>query len=385
LLMDLFDPLQIRGVRLANRIVVSPMCQYSSPDGFATDWHLVHLGSRAVGGAALVFTEASAVTPEGRISPSDLGIWKDEHIEPLSRIARFIREQGAVPGIQLAHAGRKGSTKRPWEGLGKIPESEGGWVPLAPSALPFEPSFPVPAALDEVGIGRILNAFSDAARRALDAGFEVIEIHAAHGYLIHEFLSPLSNQRTDGYGGSLDNRIRFLYETVAAVRKVWPAHLPLFVRISATDWVEGGWDADQSIYAVKKIAPLGVDLIDCSSGGLDPRQKIPVVPGYQVPFAQQIRHAAGIMTGAVGLIEVPAMASQILRQDKADLVIFAREFLRRPYWPLEEAGKLGAPITWPAQYLRAAPNGTTARGPVNPELPDAVSGEKDMASSPARG
>lgn len=383
--MDLFDPLQIRGVRLANRIVVSPMCQYSSPDGFATDWHLVHLGSRAVGGAALVFTEASAVTPEGRISPWDLGIWKDEHIEPLSRITRFIREQGAVPGIQLAHAGRKGSTKRPWEGAGKVPESEGGWVPLAPSALPFEPGYPVPAALDEVGIGGILNAFSDAARRALNAGFEVIEIHAAHGYLIHEFLSPLSNQRTDGYGGSLDNRIRLLYETVAAVRKVWPAHLPLFVRISATDWVEGGWDVDQSIYAVKKIAPLGVDLIDCSSGGLDPRQKIPVVPGYQVPFAQQIRDAAGIMTGAVGLIEVPAMASQILRRDKADVVIFAREFLRRPYWPVEEASKLGVPIAWPAQYLRAAPNGTAARGPVNPELPESVSGEKNMAISPSRG
>jgi 2,4-dienoyl-CoA reductase-like NADH-dependent reductase (Old Yellow Enzyme family) len=380
--MDLFDQLEIRGVRLANRIVVSPMCQYSSPDGFATDWHLVHLGSRAVGGAALVFTEACAVTPEGRISPWDLGIWKDEHVEPLSRITRFIREQGAVPGIQLAHAGRKGSTKRPWEGTGKIPDSEGGWRPLAPSVLAFEPSYPTPAALDEAGIRRILTAFSDAARRALDAGFEVIEIHAAHGYLIHEFLSPLSNQRTDAYGGSLDNRIRLLYETVAAVRKVWPAHLPLFVRLSATDWVEGGWDVDQSIYAVKKIAPLGVDLIDCSSGGLDPRQKIPVSPGYQVSFAQQIRDAAGILTGAVGMIEVPAMASQILRQDKADVVIFAREFLRRPYWPLEEAGKMGVPLTWPAQYLRAAPNNTAARGPVFPKSPE--SAEKDVATAQGR-
>lgn len=380
--MDLFDPLEIRGVRLANRIVVSPMCQYSSPDGFATDWHLVHLGSRAVGGAALVFTEATAVTPEGRISPWDLGIWKDEHVEPLSRITRFLREQGAVPGIQLAHAGRKGSTKRPWEGTGKIPESEGGWQPLAPSALAFEPSYPTPAALDDAGIRRILSAFSDAAQRALDAGFEVIEIHAAHGYLIHEFLSPLSNQRTDSYGGSLDNRIRLLYETVAAVRKVWPAHLPLFVRISATDWVEGGWDVDQSIYAVKKIAPLGVDLIDCSSGGLDPRQKIPVSPGYQVSFAQQIRDAAGILTGAVGMIEVPEMASQILRQDKADVVIFAREFLRRPYWPIEEASEMGVPLTWPAQYLRAAPNGTAARGPVFPKLPEAA--EKDVATAQGR-
>ncbi len=380
--MDLFDPLEIRGVRLANRIVVSPMCQYSSPDGFATDWHLVHLGSRAVGGAALVFTEASAVTPEGRISPWDLGIWKDEHVEPLARITRFIREQGAIPGIQLAHAGRKGSTKRPWEGTGKISESDGGWQPLAPSALAFEPSYPAPAALDEAGIRRILSAFSDAAQRALDAGFEVIEIHAAHGYLIHEFLSPLSNQRADSYGGSLDNRIRFLYETVAAVRKVWPAHLPLFVRISATDWVEGGWNVDQSIYAVKKIAPLGVDLIDCSSGGLDPRQKIPVSPGYQVSFAQQIRDAAAILTGAVGMIEVPDMASQILRQDKADVVIFAREFLRRPYWPLEEASEMGVPLTWPAQYLRAAPNATTARGPVFPKLPEPA--EKDVATAQGR-
>ena len=380
--MDLFDQLEIRGVRFANRIVVSPMCQYSSPDGFATDWHLVHLGSRAVGGAALVFTEATAVTPEGRISPWDLGIWKDEHVEPLARIARFIREQGAVPGIQLAHAGRKGSTKRPWEGTGKIAESEGGWQPLAPSALAFEPSYPTPAALDEAGIRRILNAFSDAAERAYDAGFEVIEIHAAHGYLIHEFLSPLSNERTDSYGGSLDNRIRLLYETVAAVRKVWPAHLPLFVRISATDWVEGGWDVDQSIYAVKKIAPLGADLIDCSSGGLDPRQKIPVSPGYQVSFAQQIRDAAGILTGAVGMIEVPDMASQILRQDKADMVIFAREFLRRPYWPLEEGSTMGVPLTWPAQYLRAAPNGTTARGPVFPKSPE--SAEKDVATAQGR-
>ncbi len=368
--MDLFDPLQIRDVTLRSRIVVSPMCQYSSPDGFATDWHLVHLGSRAVGGAALVFSEACAVTSEGRISPWDLGIWKDEHIEPLARITRFIREQAVVPGIQLAHAGRKGSTKRPWEGVGEVRESEGGWKPLAPSPIAFEPSYPVPSGLDEAGIRRIVKAFAEAARRALDAGFQVLELHAAHGYLIHEFLSPLSNQRTDSYGGSLDNRIRFLYETVAAVRKVWPARLPLFVRISATDWVEGGWDVDQSIYAVKKIAPLGVDLIDCSSGGLDARQKIPAKPGYQVPFAQQIRDTTNVLTGAVGLIEVPAMASQILRQNKADVVILAREFLRRPYWPLEEASEMGVPLPWPAQYLRAAPNGTAARVAVNPTLPE---------------
>jgi 2,4-dienoyl-CoA reductase-like NADH-dependent reductase (Old Yellow Enzyme family) len=359
--MDLFDKLQIRDVTLRNRIVVSPMCQYSSPDGFATDWHLVHLGSRAVGGAGLVITEASAVTPEGRISPWDLGIWKDEHIDMLARIARFVREQGAVPGMQLAHAGRKGSTKRPWDGSGKILESDGGWIPVAPSALPYDPTFPRPAALAAEGIREIVNAFAEAARRALRAGFQLIEIHAAHGYLIHEFLSPLSNTRTDAYGGSLDNRVRFLAEVVRAVRAEWPATLPLFVRISATDWVDGGWDVDQSIQAVKKIAPLGVDLIDCSSGGLDPRQKIPVKPGFQVPLAQEIRDKTGVMTGAVGMIGVPEMASEILRSDKADVVIFAREFLRRPYWPLDEARDLGIPVTWPAQYLRAAPDGTQAR------------------------
>jgi 2,4-dienoyl-CoA reductase-like NADH-dependent reductase (Old Yellow Enzyme family) len=364
--MDLFDELKIRGVTLRNRIVVSPMCQYSSPDGFATDWHLVHLGSRAVGGAGLVLTEASAVTPEGRISAWDLGIWKDEHIDMLARIARFIRGQGAVPGMQLAHAGRKGSTQRPWEGSSGVAESEGGWIPVAPSALPYNSKYPHPKALDEAGIREIVDAFAEAARRALQAGFEVIELHAAHGYLIHEFLSPLSNQRTDSYGGSLDNRIRILVDVVTAVRKVWPATLPLFVRISATDWVDGGWDVDQSIYAAQKIAPLGVDLIDCSSGGLDPRQKIPVKAAYQVPFAQQVRDKAGILTGAVGMIEVPEMASEILRTEKADVVIFAREFLRRPYWPLDEARNLGIPASWPVQYLRAAPDGSSAREALEP-------------------
>jgi 2,4-dienoyl-CoA reductase-like NADH-dependent reductase (Old Yellow Enzyme family) len=359
--MDLFDPLKIREVVLKNRIIVSPMCQYSSSDGFASDWHLVHLGSRAVGGAAMVFTEAAAVTPEGRISPWDLGIWKDEHIEQLARIARLIKEQKVVPGMQLAHAGRKGSTKRPWEGVGMIPPSEGGWTPVASSPYPFDKTYPVPAALDEAGIRRVVNGFREAAARVLKAGFQVIELHAAHGYLIHEFLSPISNKRTDSYGGSLDNRIRFLREVVVAVREVWPASLPLFVRISATDWIEGGWDVDQSIHAAKQIAPLGVDLIDCSSGGLDPAQKIPVKQGYQVPFAQQIRKATGILTGAVGLIDVQQMASEIVRSDKADVVIFAREFLRRPYWPMEEASRLGIAVPWPAQYLRAAPNNTPAR------------------------
>ena len=382
--MDLFDPLQIRGLTLSNRIVVSPMCQYSSPGGLATDWHLVHLGSRAVGGAGLVFTEATAVTPEGRISPWDLGIWGEEHVEPLARIARFIREYGAVPGIQLAHAGRKASVKRPWEGGSQISEAEGGWPPVAPSPVPFDPKNSAPIALDPMGIRRILNAYSEAARRALDAGFQVVEIHAAHGYLIHEFLSPLSNQRTDSYGGSLDNRIRFLGDVVEAVREVWPEKLPLFVRISASDWIEGGWDVEQSICAVKKIAPLGVDLIDCSSGGLDPRQKILMQPGYQVPFAQQIRDTTGVMTGAVGLIEVPEMASQILRQNKSDVVIFAREFLRRPYWPLEEAGRLGVALSWPAPYLRAAPNNAPARVGVQMDALDSFASEKAMTTLTGR-
>jgi len=337
------------------------MCQYSSTDGFATDWHLVHLGSRAVGGAALVFTEASAVSPVGRISPQDLGLWKDEHIEALARITHFVREQGALAGMQIAHAGRKGSTHRPWSGVGMVPESEGGWKPVAPSAVPFDKNYPMPSALDEAGIHAIGDEFADAARRALQAGFEVLEIHGAHGYLIHEFLSPLSNHRTDSYGGSIENRTRFLREVVTAVRRVWPERLPLFVRLSATDWVEGGWDVDQTIEVVRKIGSLGVDLIDCSSGGLDPRQKIPFKPNYQVPFSQQIRDMTGILTGAVGLIGVPAEANLIVREGKADLVIFAREFLRRPYWPLEVARDLGQPVPWPAQYLRAAPDGTKPR------------------------
>jgi 2,4-dienoyl-CoA reductase-like NADH-dependent reductase (Old Yellow Enzyme family) len=366
--MHLFDELTIREVTLRNRIVVSPMCEYSSTDGFATDWHLVHLGSRAVGGASLIFTEACAVTPEGRISPQDLGIWKDEHIEPLARIARFIREQGAVPGIQLAHAGRKGSTLRPWEGSGLVPESKGGWTPVAPSAIAFAEGYPHPAALDEGGIREIMKAFVAAARRACEAGFGVIEIHSAHGYLLHEFLSPLSNRRTDGYGGSFENRTRLLCEVVAALRRVWPQSAPLFLRISATDWIEGGWDLDQSVELAKLVGPLGVDLIDCSSGGIAPSAKIPVRPGYQVPFADQIRRETGLLTGAVGLISTAAQADAILREDKADVVLLAREFLRQPYWPLHVANELGFPVSWPAQYLRAAPDGTPAREGVS--LPD---------------
>jgi 2,4-dienoyl-CoA reductase-like NADH-dependent reductase (Old Yellow Enzyme family) len=360
----LFDNLQIRDVLLRNRILVSPMCQYSSTDGFASDWHLVHLGSRAVGGAALVFTEATAVVAEGRISPQDLGIWKDEHIEMLARITRFIRSQGAASGIQLAHAGRKGSTARPWEGGKEVPESQGGWKPVAPSAIRFADDYPNPAALDEKGIRATVQAFADAARRACEAGFDVIEIHSAHGYLLHEFLSPLANHRTDSYGGSLENRTRLVREVVTAIRRVIPQGMPLFVRISATDWIEGGWDINQSIALAEQIGPLGVDLIDCSSGGAVPGAKIPVAPNYQVPFAEEIRSATGILTGAVGMISSKEDAERILREGRADVISMAREFLREPYWPLQVAHAEGFPVSWPVQYLRAAPAGTPAREPL---------------------
>jgi len=360
--MHLFKPLNIREVTLRNRIVVSPMCQYSSDDGFASDWHLVHLGSRAVGGAAIVFTEANAVLPEGRISPQDLGIWKDEHIEQLARIARFVKAQGAIPGTQLAHAGRKGSTYRPWEPKqGAVPEAHGGWKTMAPSAIPFDATYPMPAALDERGIRGVVRAFADSATRALLAGFQVIEIHAAHGYLIHEFLSPLSNKRTDQYGGTFANRTRLLREVVAAVRSVWPERLPLFVRISATDWVPGGWDGEQSVELARQIRPLGVDLMDCSSGAILPGVKIPAAPGFQVPFAEMVRMKAEILTGAVGLITSQEQAEEILREGKADVILMAREFLRQPYWPLEAARQSEQTVAWPAQYLRAAPDGSPIR------------------------
>ena len=367
--MHLFDTLEIRAATLRNRIVVSPMCEYSSTDGFANDWHLVHLGSRAVGGASLVFTEASAVSPEGRISPQDLGIYKDAHIENLARITRFICGQGAIPGIQIAHAGRKGSTLRPWDGSGAIPESKGGWTPVAPSAIPFVDGYATPAALDVNGIRAVVKAFADAARRACQAGFGVVEIHAAHGYLLHEFLSPLSNHRTDSYGGSFENRTRLVCEVISAVRRVWPESAPLFLRISATDWIEGGWDLDQSTRLAEMVGPLGLDLIDCSSGGLAAGAKIPIRAGYQVPFADEIRRKTGILTGAVGLISTAAQADAILREGKADIVLLAREFLRQPYWPLHVAHELGFPISWPAQYLRAAPDGTPQREALSlPEL-----------------
>jgi 2,4-dienoyl-CoA reductase-like NADH-dependent reductase (Old Yellow Enzyme family) len=358
----LFEPLVIRDITFANRVFVSPMCEYSSTDGYANDWHFVHLGSRAVGGAGLVLTEATAVLPEGRISPQDLGIWNDDHIEPLARIARFIHEQGSVAGMQLAHAGRKASTYRPWAGSGTVPESNGGWSDVvAPSALPFAAHYPMPRALSIDGIQNIVSAFAAAARRACEAGFRVIEIHAAHGYLIHEFLSPYSNRRTDNYGGSFENRTRILRETVAAVRDAWPERAPLFVRISATDWIDGGWDIQQSVALARQLTELGADLIDCSSGGNLAQAKIPVGPGYQTQFAEQVRREANILTGAVGMITSPAQAEHILVTGQADAVIIAREFLRDPYWPLRAARELEQPISWPVQYLRAAPEGSQSR------------------------
>jgi len=364
----LFDPLNIRDITFANRVFVSPMCEYSSTDGYVSDWHFVHLGSRAVGGAGLVLTEATAVLPEGRISPQDLGIWMDDHIEPLARIIRFVSEQGSVAGMQLAHAGRKASTYRPWEGHGAIPQSKGGWNNVvAPSAVPFADNYPMPQALSIDGIKNIVSAFAAAARRACEAGFRVVEIHAAHGYLIHEFLSPLSNQRTDSYGGSFENRIRILREIVTAVRDWWPERAPLFVRISATDWIEGGWDIQQSVELACQLVKLGVDLIDCSSGGNALQAKIPVAPGYQTPFAEQIRREANILTGAVGMITSPIQAENILVAGQADAIIIAREFLRDPYWPLRAARELGQPIAWPVQYLRAAPEGSHSRVPIDPK------------------
>jgi 2,4-dienoyl-CoA reductase-like NADH-dependent reductase (Old Yellow Enzyme family) len=352
--MHLFSPLKIRGITFRNRIAVSPMCEYSCDDGFANDWHLVHLGSRAVGGAALVLTEATAVEERGQISPADLGIWKDDHIEPLARIAAFIRAHGAVPGIQLAHAGRKASTSQPWQNSGALilPEN-GGWTPVAPSPLPFRDEEPAPTELTRAEIAQVVDAFAKAATRAFAAGLQVIEIHAAHGYLLDEFLSPLANRRTDEYGGSFDNRIRIVLEVVAAIRGVWPDSLPLFLRISATDWVEGGWEIGDSVELARRVKPLGVDLIDCSSGGMVPYAKISPAPGYQVPFAEQIRRETGVLTGAVGMITEPEQADKIISGEQADMVLLARELLRDPYWPLRAAKALGAQVQPPVQYLRA--------------------------------
>jgi 2,4-dienoyl-CoA reductase-like NADH-dependent reductase (Old Yellow Enzyme family) len=357
----LFDPLRLRSLTFGNRIFVSPMCQYSSVDGLSTDWHFVHLGSRAVGGAALVLTEASAVTAEGRISPQDLGIYDDAHVSGLARIVRFVQSQGAAAGIQLAHAGRKGSTAAPWKGGKAVAPEDGGWQPVGPTDAPFTDGYPVPRALATAEIGEVVAAFRGAAVRAREAGFQVAEIHAAHGYLIHEFLSPLINTRTDEYGGSYDNRVRLCLEVVEAVRSAWPEELPLFVRLSCTDWKEGGWDLEQSVELARRLKERGVDLVDCSSGGAVADARIQVGPGYQVPFAERIQKEAGIATGAVGMITDPAQADAIIRDGKADCVLLARELLRDPYWPLRAARELGATVPWPVQYVRAAGPGTPAR------------------------
>jgi 2,4-dienoyl-CoA reductase-like NADH-dependent reductase (Old Yellow Enzyme family) len=348
----LFAPIRIKNIELKNRIAVSPMCEYSSEDGFANDWHLVHLGSRAVGGAALVFTEATAVAPEGRISPHDLGIWKDDHIPFLKRITSFIEKQGAVPGIQLAHAGRKASVSVPWEG-NKPLFSDAGWQTVAPSAIRFKDGDILPKELGKEEIKKVSLDFQLAALRALKAGFKIIELHGAHGYLINEFLSPLSNQRTDEYGGSLENRARFLLEIIESVKKVWPETNPLFLRISATDWKEGGWTPADSVKLALLVKSKGIDLVDCSSGGSAPDAKIPVGPLYQVGFAESIKKETGILTGAVGMITTPQEANSVIEDGKADLVLLAREFLRDPYFPLRASRELGTNVTWPVQYERA--------------------------------
>ena len=351
--IPLFDPLTIREVDFRNRIFVSPMCEYSSVDGMPNDWHLVHLGSRAVGGAGLVLTEATAVSPEGRISPADTGIWSGAHAAAFGRIAAFVRAHGAVPGIQLAHAGRKASTGIPWMSAGALAPDQGAWQTVAPSAIPFDAGYHTPHALTVSELDDVLNQWVAATRLSMDAGFEVIELHMAHGYLLHQFLSPLSNHRDDEYGGSLENRMRFPLRVAAAVRDVWPNRLPLFVRISATDWADGGWDIEQSVQLAAKLRSLGVDLVDCSSGGNVAHVKIPMGPGYQVPFAERIRREVKIATGAVGMITEPHQANEIIASGKADAVIMARELLRDPYWPLHAAKTLGVEVGWPNQYLRA--------------------------------
>lgn len=353
----LFTPWTIRSIELRNRIIVAPMCQYSTPDGVASDWHMVHLGSRAVGGAGLVMAEASAVSPEGRISPRDLGIWNDQQAAALMPVVKFIKDHGAVAAIQIAHAGRKASTQPPFieNGAPIGPAAENGWHPVGPSAIPFSAKHTVPHALSEQDLKKVLGDFVAAAQRALHAGFQVLELHMAHGYLLHSFLSPISNQRGDAYGGSLENRMRLPLEITDAVRAVWPDHLPLWVRISATDWVRGGWDLEQSIHLSKALQEKGVDVIDCSSGGMTPDAVIPAGPGFQTPFASTIREKVGIPTVAVGLITQAMQAEHILVTEQADGVALARELLRNPYWPLHAAGELGFDLTWPEQYDRAKP------------------------------
>ena len=357
----LFDPLKLRDIVLPNRIGIPSMCQYSAQDGVAGDWHFVHYCSRAVGGAALMNLEATAVAPAGRISPRDLGLWNDEQIEPLARIARFARAQGCVTAIQLAHAGRKASGGTGWQTPRTLSASEGGWPVVGPSPLSFGEGYALPQELDAAAIGELIAQFAASARRALEAGFQAVEIHGAHGYLLHQFLSPLSNQRNDAYGGSFENRTRLVREVIAAVRAEWPERLPLLLRLSATDWIDGGWDAEQTVELCRGLKAQGVDLVDVSSGGLASTAKMPIGPGYQTEFAARVRHQASIPTAAVGLITSPAQADHIVRSGQADLVLMGREILRNPYWPLLAARELGHTAAWPEQYLRAAPQGSTAR------------------------
>jgi 2,4-dienoyl-CoA reductase-like NADH-dependent reductase (Old Yellow Enzyme family) len=352
-LNKLFSALKVRGVELKNRIAVSPMCQYSSINGLPTEWHLVHLGSRAVGGAALVIQEATAVSPEGRISPDDAGIWNDLQMEAYKRITDFIDSQNCIPGIQLAHAGRKGSTYSPWKGIGEVPKAGGGWQTLSSSPIHFSDNYPNPKEMDKADIKKVIDDFCQAARRSIKAGFKLIELHMAHGYLVHEFLSPLSNIRNDEYGGSLDNRCRFALEIAQNVRGIIPTDFPLFARISSSDWVEGGWDIEDSVYLSKKLKEAGVDLIDCSSGGNAPKATIPAGPGYQIPFSERIKMEAGILTGGIGFITSPEQAEHIIRTGQADIVLLAREILRNPYWPMNAAKVLKLHVEWPKQYERA--------------------------------
>jgi 2,4-dienoyl-CoA reductase-like NADH-dependent reductase (Old Yellow Enzyme family) len=349
----LFSPLRMRGITLKNRIAVSPMCQYSCSDGIVTDWHLVHLGSRAIGGAALILTEATAVAPEGRISPEDAGIWNDAQADAFKNIVRFISSANAIPGIQLAHAGRKASTYAPAKGDGEVKPGSGGWQTLAPSAIRYSDTYPNPKEMTQNDIKNVVEQFRKAAERSVRAGFKLIEIHAAHGYLLHEFLSPLSNMRNDEYGGSFENRIRVLLEVLSAIRGGVPDSFPVIVRISSTDWVDGGWDIEQSVQLARKLKESGADLIDASSGGNISHARIPVGPGYQVPFAERIKREGGIMTGAVGIITTPEQAEQIIAAGQADIVLLARELLRNPYWPLAAAHQLKTDIEWPRQYVRA--------------------------------
>jgi len=351
----LFSPLKIRGIEFKNRIFLPPMDMFCSEGGFPSDWHFIHYGTRAMGGASLLIQEATAVSPQGRISPGCLGIWSDEHADAFKRITAFVKAQGAVAGVQLAHAGRKASVALPAFGDRPLTEQEGAWQIIGPSPIAFAPGYPVPKEMSPQDMEEVVGQFAAAAKRALSAGFDVVEVHMAHGYLCHQFLSPLSNQRSDEYGGSFENRARFPLRVAEVVRKAWPEDLPVFVRVSATDWVEGGWDLPQTVRLARMLKDIGVDLIDCSTGGLVSDARIPAGPGFQTPFAAAVRNEAGILTAAVGLITEPFQAEQIIRTSMADAVLVGRELLRNPYWPLYAAKALGVDMAWPAQYLRAKP------------------------------